>query len=244
MSEDLSYKEYPLVLGSQEMPKEFSDALIGKKKGDTAEVRLNFEKDHQNKTIAGKEVLFKVLVTEGKKKNIPPADDEFARSADCSTMDELREKIHASISDRKESQANLDYKKDILDDLIKRHDIDVPPSMVQGEIESIIQQEKENAMKKGEEVRPDEVLGKEFEAKAKGNVKSVLLLDAIGKKETIEITDDDVKKAIEEIAARNNLKPEEVTRLYAVREGSMDALRSRLFADKVLDFILEKATIE
>jgi trigger factor len=244
LTDDLSYKEYPIVLGSQEMPKEFSDALIGKKKGETVEVKLNFESDHPNKTIAGKEVLFKISITEAKKKNIPPLDDEFAQSVDCKDLDELKKKMHDSISDRKEGQINIDYKREILDDLIKKHAIDVPPSMVQGEIESIIQQEKDSAVKRGEEVRPDEELKKEFEVKAKDNVKSVLLLDAIGKKENIEVSDDDVKKAIEEIAARNNLKPEEVTKLYAVREGSMDALRSRLFADKVLDCILEKASIE
>ncbi len=139
---------------------------------------------------------------------------------------------------------DLEYKKEILDELVKRHNIDVPATMVQGEIDSMVQQEKENAAKTGAPVKPDEELKKEFEGKARDNVKSVLLLEAIGKKEKIEVDDADVKSAITEIAARNSLNPEEVTKLYSVREGSMDALKSRLFADKVLDFILEKATIE
>jgi trigger factor len=242
--EELSYKEYPLVVGSQEMPKEFSDALMGKKKGDTVEVKINFESDLQNKTIAGKEVLFKITVNETKKKHIPPIDDELAQSADCKTLEELRETIRGNLSKRREGEINLDYKKEILDDLIKKHDIDVPESMLQGEIDSIIHQEKENAMKKGEEVKPDEELKKEHESKARDNVKSVLILESIGKQANIEVNDDDVKSAVEEIAVRNNLKPEEVMKLYAVREGSMDALKSRLFADKVLDMILEKASIE
>jgi trigger factor len=242
--EELSYKEYPLVLGSQEMPREFSDALMGKKKGDTAEVKINFESDLPNKTIAGKEVLFKITVNEAKKKHIPPIDDELAQGADCKTVDELREKIRENLSKRREGEINLDYKKEILDDLIKNHDIDVPESMLQGEIDSIIHQEKENAMKKGEEVKPDEELKKEHALKAKDNVKSVLILESIGKKANIEVNDDDVKSAVEEIAVRNNLKTEEVMKLYAVREGSMDALKSRLFADKVLDMILEKASIQ
>jgi trigger factor len=244
LTDELSHKEYPLVLGSTEMPGEFSEALRGKKKNDAVEVKLNFENDHPNKTIAGKEVLFKITITESKKKNIPPLDDEFAQSADCSNMEELRKKIHDGISMRKEGQINLDYKKEILNNLIKRHDFDVPSSMLNGEIESLIHQEKENAMRQGKDVKSDEELKKEFASKAKENVKSVLLLEAIGKKENIEVSDDDVKKAIDEIAARNNLKPEDVTKLYAVREGSMDALKSRLFADKVLDFILEKTTLE
>ena len=115
---------------------------------------------------------------------------------------------------------------------------------MQGEIESLIDHAKQDAMRKGREVRPDEELRKEFELTAKDNVKSVLLLEAIGKRENIKVNDDDVKEAIKEIAERNNLKPEEVTRLYTVREGSMDALKSRLFADKVLDMILGKSIIQ
>jgi trigger factor len=241
---ELSYKEYPLVIGTTEMPKEFSDALTGKKKGDAVEIKLNFESDHPNKTIAGKEVLFKVSVTEAKKKNIPPVDDELAQSANCSTVEELRKTIRENLGKRKEGEINLNYKKDILDELIKRHDFDVPTSMVYGEIESMIHHEKQDAERLGRELKPEAELAKEFETKARENVKSVLLLEAIGKKDNIEITDEDVKKAIEEIASRNNLKPEEVTKLYTVREGSMDALKSRLFADKVLEMILEKSVIQ
>ena len=170
LKEELTYKEFPFVLGSDSMPKEFSDALTGKKKGESVEVTLKFEDDNPNKTIAGKEILCKVSVTETKKKNIPPLDDEFAKEAGCDNMDELRKNVREKISEKKEDGINLEYKKNILDELIKRHDFDVPASMIKGEIESLIDQEKQNAMRKGEKVRPDDELIKEFEAKAKENV--------------------------------------------------------------------------
>jgi len=244
LNEDLSYKDYPLVLNAESMPEKFINALIGKKKGETAEVSLTFESDHPNKTVAGKEVLFKVQITEAKKKNIPPLDDDFAKEANCSTIEELKNKIRDNLHTMKKSQINLEYKKEILNELVRVHSFDVPDSMVEGEIDSLIYKAKQDAEKKGEPLRADEELKKEFVTTAIDNVKSVLLLEAIGKKEKIEATEDDIKKAIIETAARNNLKPEEVTKLYSVREGSMDALKSRLFADKVLDFILEKATIQ
>ncbi|HDN94903.1 MAG TPA: hypothetical protein ENG76_02350, partial [Nitrospirae bacterium] len=89
-----------------------------------------------------------------------------------------------------------------------------------------------------------EELAKELKTTAKDNIRSVLILETVGKKDNIEVTDDDVKKAMEEIASRNNLKIEELMKLYGAREGSLDAMKSRLFADKVMDFILEKSTIE
>jgi trigger factor len=244
LKEELTYKEFPFILGSETMPKEFSDALTGKKKEETVEVKMSFEDDHPNKTVAGKELLCKVKITETKKKNIPPLDDEFAKESECNNMDELRKKIRDNISNRKEGQINLEYKKEILNTLIERHDFDAPHSMVQGEIDSLVDQSKQNAMRIGETVRSDDELKKEFESTARDNVKSVILLEAIGKKEKIEVSDDDIKNAIQEIAERNSLKPEELTKLYAAREGSMDALKSRLFADKVLECLLEKSTVE
>jgi trigger factor len=244
ITEELSHKEFPYILGSEGMPREFTEALIGKKKGDSVEVKIKFEEDFQNKTIAGKEVLFKIEATETKKKNLPPLDDELAKEADCKNMDELKAKIKENLGKRKESQINLDYKKEILNELIKRHDFSVPDVMAKEELESLVDQVKQDAMRKNEIIKPDDELRKENEQIATDNVKGVIILDAIGKKENIEVTDDDMNSTMEEIAFRNNLKLEELKRLYSVREGSIDALKSRLFADKVLDFILEKATIE
>ncbi len=244
LKEEMCYKDYPYIVGSQDMPEEFGKALVGKKKGETAELKISFEDDHPNNTVAGKEVQFKISVTETKKKNLPPVDDDFAKEAECENVEELKNKIRDGLSERKKSGINLDYKKEILNELIKRHDFEVPDSMVKGEIESMIEQAKQDAMRIGQDVPPDEEIAKESEPVAKENVKSVLLLEAIGKKENIVVDDADVKGAVNEIAARNNMKPEELMKLYTVREGSLDAMKSRLFADKVMDFLLEKATIE
>jgi len=244
LKDELTYKEFPFVLGTDTMPKEFSDALAGKKKDETVEVKISFEADHPNKTIAGKEIVFRVSIKEAKKKHLPPLDDEFAKESDCRDMDEVKEKIRENLRKRTESNINLQYKQDILNELIKRHDFAAPESMVEGELKSLVEKTKEDAMRRGGAVKSDDELVQELVSTAKDNVKSVILLETIGKKEKVEVNDSDVKNAIAEIAARNNLKPEEVTRLYSMREGSMDALKSRLFADKVLDHILEKAVIE
>lgn len=242
--EGLTYREFPLIIGSEGMPREFSEALKGKKKGDSVEVKIAFPEDHQNKTVAGKEVVFHVAVMEVKTRNLPPIDEEFAREADCETLDALREKVRQGITRRKENQINLGYKKEILDSLIRQHSFDVPESMVQGEIESLVHQEKENAMRIGQPPRPEDELRKELEAKARENVKSVIMLEAIGKKEKIEVTEDDVTGAMKDVSERNGMKLEEIRRLYAASEGSLEALRSRLFADKVLDLILERAMLQ
>ena len=146
----------------------------------------------------------------------------YQRVLDDYSDSEVAEKIPDKLKDLNETIAYLEYEKGY----------------------NLFDQAKETAMRAGETLKPDEEFKKESESSAKDNIKSVLLLEAVGKKENIEVSDSDVKNAVDEIAHRNNMKPEELMKLYSVREGSLDSMKSRLFADKVMDFLLEKATIK
>lgn len=241
---DLTLKDYPFVLGSQTLPKGFSDALSDKKKGEDFKIKINFDTTHPHKTIAGKEILFKVSIIEMKEKVLPPLDDEFAKSFDCSSIEELKKKIYENIYNRKKNQINNEYKKELIDHLISSHNFEVPASMVNRELEFLIQEVKQNAARKGEAIKTDEDLMKEYESKTRENVKGVIILEAVGKKEAVEVTEDDIKQAINDIAVQNELKPEEVKKLFIMKDGSLNGLKNRLYTDKVLDFILSKAVIK
>jgi len=241
--EEFSYKEYPFIIGSEAMPPEFTDALKGKKKGDVVEVKVKIDESYQDREIAGKEMICKVMIKEAKKKSLPPLDDNFAKEIDAESMEDLRRKIRDNLEKRGQNQINLDYKKQILNKLIKGHDFEVPQSLVEAELQTLIIDAKQKAMQKGLPVKSDEELREEYLMTARENVKGVLLIEAIGKRENIEVTDDEVRKAMEEIGARNGLKPEEVMKVYMMQEGSLDTFKRRLLADKVLDLLLEKAVI-
>ena len=241
---ELSSKDYPFILGSQALPQEFTGSLSGKKKGDNLEIKINFEAEHLNRTIAGKEILFKVLITEIKEKILPPLDDEFAKGFKCSDMEELKKKIHENIYNRKKNQITTEYKNEIIDYLVSNHNLEVPASMVNRELEHMILEAKQSLTRENIPYKKAEELKKDYEQKARKNVAGLIILEAIGKKEKIEITEDDIKKAIDELSAQNELKPEEVKKLYIMRDGSLDGLKNRLFTDKILETVLSKAAIK
>jgi len=238
---ELSAKGYPLVHGSQGMPKEVSEALLGKRKGDVIEVKIHFDDTHPNKLIAGKDVLFKITVTEVKEKLVPALDAEFAKGFGCKDIDELKKKICDEIYNKKKRQITLEYKKELLNTLINSHDFEVPPSMLEREIEALVLKAKEYIVQRGEPLKGDEELREEYKKTAIENIKGALVLEAIGMKQKIEMAEEDVNKAINELAKEYNLMPEEVKKLYITSEGSLEGLKSRLYRDKVLDFVLEKA---
>jgi len=244
LNQELSRKEYPLIQGSDMMPQEVNNALLGKRKGEAFEVKVKFEDTHPNKTIAGKEVLFNITITETKKKTIPSLDDEFAKGFNCNNIEELKEKIRNDITEQKKGQINSEYKKELINYLINNHNFEVPASMVDRELEYLIFEAKQKAMGKGEPLKSDEELRKEYENTARDNVKGAILLEAIGKRENVQVSDNDLNEVIKEIASRSNLNPEDVKRFYITREGSLDSLKNKIFAEKVLDHILEKAVIK
>ncbi|UCF87263.1 MAG: trigger factor [Nitrospiraceae bacterium] len=241
---ELQSKDYPFILGSHVMPRTFSEAFSGKKKGDSFEVTIPFESDTPNKTIAGKDVLFKVTVKEMKKRILPDLDEEFAKGLSYGSMEELKKNISENIEKKKKTQIDSEYKRELTEHLISNHSFEVPQSMVNRELESLIDESKQHAMSKGKTVKPDGELRTELEPLAFKNVKAMLILDTIGKKEKIEVNEDDMKEAIDEVASQHNLKPEEVKKLYIAQEGSLDGLKHRLYTGKVLDFVLSKANIE
>lgn len=241
---ELSIKGYSLICGSQSLPREFSDALLGKKKGDTVELKIHFDDTHPNKTIAGKEVLFKVSIGEVKEKCVPALDEEFAKGFGYKDMEELRKKIYDDIYRKKKSEITMEYKKELLKTLVNSHDLEVPQSMMERELRLLVFRAKEDAIERGEPPKREDELRVQYKSIAQENIKGALILEAIGKKEKIEVQDVDINQVIEEIAWQYNLTPEEVKKIYISLDGSLEGLRDRLYGDKVLDFVLERAVIK
>lgn len=242
---ELSAKGYPLLVNEQQATQnEFSSAIVGKKKGDIVEFKKHFDDNHTNKTIAGKDVLFKIHITEVKRKFVPAIDNEFVKDFGCNHLEELKGKVHDDLYKKKKDQINMEYKKELLKALVNSYEFEVPPSMLQREIDFLAFNVKENAIQKGETPKSDDELRKEYEPIARENVKGILILETIGEKEKIEVTEADTNQLINRIAEGHNITPEEVKKFYIMRDGSLDSLKSRLYVEKVLDFLLEKAVIK
>jgi trigger factor len=79
--------------------------------------------------------------------------------------------------------------------------------------------------------------------KAIRNVQASLIIDAIGKKEGVFVSDDELDQRISVLAQRLSATPEAVRSFYTYKEGSLDSLKHSIFQDKVLDLLLSKAVI-
>jgi trigger factor len=265
-------KEQISKMGNEILPPDIIEKMIGKKKNDIVEFTTTpkvFGEDCKSKELAGKTIDMKVAIKEIKKKNLPAIDDEFAKDLGFENIPEMREKIKEKIYAAKKEHIKRIQKARIVNQIIESHNFEVPDVLVSKEMESLMMQEslsdaryktQDNTpltppLLRGEfkggdagsleaEKKDLENLQADMRNRASKNVQASIIIDAIGQKEGITVTDDEVKDRIAVLAQRLSATPEAVINFYKYKEGSLEGLRHSIFEDKVLDMLLSKAIIE
>jgi trigger factor len=237
--EDTVSKDVVLKVGSGHYPQEFFDGLIGKKKDEEFIIEASFPEDSQT-PFAGKRPKFEVKMKEIKRRNIPVIDDEFAKDLGFENIGQLKDRVKENIIASKNRDAERTKQREILDKLIESHSFDVPEGLLNAEISGIIGE----IRAAGNDQRTDEEIREEIKPHAEKSVRASILLELIGEKEGINVSDEDMKEEILNIAQRSYVSPENVMKYYMAKEGSLEGLKQSVFEKKVLNFLLNKAKIE
>lgn len=233
-----SFKDQTFRVGSELMPGAFSEKLIGMPKAGEAEFEVAFPEGFGDSSLAGRTVPFKVAVKEIKKVVLPDMDDEFARDLEFDDLDALRKHVRERLEkSRKEAVANI-MKAEVLKKIIAAQDFDVPESLLEQELGARVaearaggRQEEEAALR--EDLRPV----------AERHIKATFLLQMIGEKENVEVTEEDMKHRIASVSVQSGLTPENIVKYYVSRDGSLEGMRQSVYEDKVLGLLLERAEI-
>jgi trigger factor len=249
-------KERVLKMGKELLSKDIEEKLMGKKKGDTIEFTNTLSELFGIKELAGKTIKIKILIKEVKKKVLPEIDDEFAKDLGFGSLAELKERIKENIYKTKKEYATKIQKAEILQKIVESHKFDVPETLVANELEALMIQEgvlKENEKiserenintEESEELKEDiKDRTSELREKAMRNVRASIIIDAIGKKEGIVVSEEEINEKIHSIAERLSYRPEDIMRFYSAKDGSLEDLKRIIYQEKVLDSLLSKASI-
>lgn len=232
-------KDVVLKVGSGPYPQEFFDGLIGRKKDEEFIIEASFPEDSQTQ-FAGKRPRFEAKMKDIKRRNLPAIDDEFAKDLGFENIGQLKDRVKENIISSKNKYAERTKQREILDKLIESHSFDVPEGMLNAEIGGII-----GAIRAaGNDQRTDEEIREEIKPHAEKSVRASILLEMIGEKEGINVSDEDMKEEILNIAQRSYVSPEKVIEYYRAKDGSLQGLERSVFEKKVLNFLLNKAKIE
>lgn len=239
-------ENYLLEVGGGNALLQFEEAIIGLKKDTEETIDVAYPKDYFKRELAGREVVFTVIIREIKKKKLPPLDDDFAKDyGGCACLPELKEKVRTRLETELREIQSRELKDQLLSRIIEANPFELPPAMVEQQTRYLAERRRLEAegSRRSSEGFSDEQLRKELESQARRQVQAMLLMEKVASKEKIEISEEAVQKRIDELARAARQKAATVREHY--REGgAREDLRSQMLFQQVLDFLLERAKIK
>ena len=245
-----------IVLGKDLFVPGFDDQLIGVKAGDEKIAKVNLPNNYPKKELAGKEAEFKCKIIEVKKAEDQKIDDTFAKNMGAKDLKDLEEMISKQISREFQNVSDQLLKKEILDELDKKYNFELPKSLLEDEIKNVehtlVHEKMDELRAKGEKfkhehdhdnIKLDNKDKKDALDIAKRRVKLALLLNKTGEENQIKVTQEELKFELEKQLRNYPGQEKNIRDFYQKNPNELIKLRGPVFEDKVIDLIKSKAKI-
>ncbi|HEY6022910.1 MAG TPA: trigger factor [Pseudolabrys sp.] len=236
-----------VLIGSNTFIPGFEDQLIGIGAGETRTLKVTFPEHYMKQDLAGKNAEFVVTAKSIEAPGKVTVDDEFAKALGLESLAKLREAVKDRITREHAAMSRQKLKRALLDDLDKLHKFDPPPTLVEEEFErvwkSVLSELESEGKTFADEGTTEEKAKAEYRAIAERRVRLGLVLAEIGEKNNINVTDDELSRAVMERARQFAGQEQRVWDYYRQNPQAVAALRAPIFEEKVVDFLLELGSV-
>ena len=237
----------PVVIGTGQFIPGFEEQLVGMAVGETRTLKVSFPKNYASEKLAGQPAEFETTATLIEAPGETKIDDEFAKTLGLESLDKLKEAARERLVAEFAGATRQRVKRALLDRLDDSHKFEAPPSLIEEEFNLMwnsIKAEMESSGKTfADENTTEDAAKEEYQKIADRRVRLGLVLSEIGEKNKITVTDDEVGRAVIERARSMPGREKEVWDYYRNNANALAQLRAPIYEDKVVDFILELATV-
>ncbi len=243
-------KDQELELGSKTFIPGFEEQVVGMKIGEERDINVTFPEHYHADNLAGKPVVFKVKLLGIREKVLPEINDEFASNAsEFETLAELKKSIKDRLQENKTKEVEAEAENKLVEEIVKRAKLDVPPAMVDSQIDHELHHMEEAVKAYGIDLKTYmQIMGttleeyrKTKEKEAEAQVKASLVLEEIIKKEGIKVLQKDIKAKIAEIAEKTKRK---VTDVEQEMKNNETYLKNTIYSEKVINRLKELNNIK
>lgn len=241
-------EDYSLTIGSGSFIPGFEDQLIGAKIGEEKEVNVTFPEEYHEASLKGKPAVFKCTVKEIKVKELPAADDEFAKDvSEFDTLAEYKDDIRSKLVEKKEAQAKREKQNKAVDKAVANAQMEIPDVMVTEQVRRMADDFARRLQSQGLTVEQymqftgmtaDKLL-EQMRPEALKRIQNSLVLEAVAKAENIEIGDDKVKEEIEKMATAYKMEFDKVNEL--IGEAEREQMKADLAIQAAVELIADAA---
>lgn len=236
-------EDFAFLVGEGHMLKEFEDAVLGMKVGESKTFPLAFPQDYHGTEVAGKTADFLVTIKKVEAATLPEVTDEFAKSlgVQAATVDGLREDIRKNLAREVKFRVQARNKQAVLDALLTKAEMDLPTAAVQGEIARLEQGMREDLRQRGyKDIDQQTIPADVFRPQAERRVRLGLVVAELVGANGLEATPEQLRAHVEELAASYE-KPEEVVRWYFGDRQRLGEIEAVVIENNVTEFVLKQA---
>lgn len=202
-------ENYELTIGSGAFIPGFEEQLIGAEIDQDVEVNVKFPEDYHEKSLAGKDALFKCVVHTIKEKELPELDDEFASDvSECETLEEYRQEVEKKLTDRKQAEAREKIEDQAVDQAAENAEMDIPQPMIDLQVRQMEDDMGYRLQMQGMTKEmyfqmtglTEERMKQDLEAQALKTIRTRLVLEAVAKAENIVVSEERLEEELKKMA--------------------------------------------
>ena len=240
-------ENHELELGSHSFIEGFEDQLVGSSAGIEVDVKVKFPENYGPDEIAGKDAVFHVKVNEVKQKILAELDDEFVKELNMPNIEnvlQLKDSRREQLLKQKENANKSAYLDKLIEEIKKESKFDIPEEIIAEETENR-KKDLENRLKQsGLDIEQylvitrmnEEDLNKQLKAEAEKGLQSWLVLDTVGKKENIAITEEEVEFELAKMGEQYNMSIDQIKQALGQQ---INSFRSNLLMSRIENFLFD-----
>ncbi|MCA1616557.1 MAG: trigger factor [Acidobacteria bacterium] len=246
--EDIKAEGVEVLLGGEGIVPEFGEGLTGARQDDVRTIRVKYPEDFKSQGLAGKEIEYTATVTGVSRKEVPEADDEWAKSfgEGVESVEDLRARLCEQLHERARAESDYRLRGELMQKLSGAHEFEMPETLVEFQTRQMMESTVRDMMQRGMDPRGQQLdwegLYAALSGRAHEELRGSLLLERIAEAEQIEPTDEEISREIETMAAAARQTPEQV-RAALTKQGGERSIADRLRHRKTLDLLVESARI-
>ncbi len=239
---------YDLRIGSGTFIPGFEEQVIGRNIGEEFDVNVTFPEDYHSEELKGKAVVFKAKLNGIKVKELPEADDEFAKDvSEFDTIAEYKESLRAKLIETAQKNADLDFEEKLVKAVVDGSEVSIPDVMTENETDRMIDEQSSRMKYQGIELEQYlQYMGQDMgsfreslKETAFSRVKTNLVMEALGKELAFEVSDEDNENELNRIAEQYGLKAEDVKAQFS---DDLSFIKGNVIFRKTIDYLKSEAS--
>lgn len=243
-------ENYRLSLGSKTFIEGFEDQVVGMKAGDKKDVNVTFPENYQAENLKGKPAIFEVTVHKVEEKQLPDLNDAFASDvSEFETLEDYKKDIEKHLNESLQNRLSRENENNLIAEVVKQSNVEIPKILVDKQLDMFMQDLEMRLSYQGVSLasyaqylnKTVEELKNERVEQAKETVKTRLVLEAIVKKEKLDVSEEELDAKLNETAQKYKKSLEDYKK--SLGDKNISYVQNDILMNKLLKLLMENNTL-